>query len=49
MSAPDLGPLFSAPRIYTDSYGKHWDEEGRECLMVDVDGETTWVPKEGKP
>lgn len=38
----DFGPLFDTPQIRTDDDGRHWDTDGREHRLVDVDGETTW-------
>lgn len=40
----DLGPLFTTPRIHTDEHGVHTDDAGREHVLVDLDGETEYMP-----
>ena len=46
--APDLGPLFDTRQILTTDDGRHWDTDGREHNLVDVDGEATYVPVTGQ-
>lgn len=38
----DFDAMFSATEIYTDADGRHWDSEGREYLLIVVDGEATF-------
>lgn len=38
MAGDSLDALFTAPQIHTDENGRHWDSDGGEYRMVDVDG-----------
>lgn len=43
-AGPDWAKVFDAPQVHTDDNGRHWDDQGREYRLVEVDGEADFVP-----